>query len=58
MTIEVGFGGFTMKRSVQELLFGFEDPFLKNFVEMDTMQGGDPSINPIVALNELNISLA
>lgn len=29
ITIEVGFGGFTQERSVRELLFGYEDPFLK-----------------------------
>lgn len=29
VTIEVGFGGFTQERSVRELLFGYEDPFLK-----------------------------
>lgn len=28
ITIEVGFGGFTQERSVRELLFGYEDPFL------------------------------
>jgi hypothetical protein len=25
ITIEVGFGGFTMKRTVNEILFGYED---------------------------------
>lgn len=51
MTIEVGFGGFTQKRSANELLFGYEDPFLKNLKEMDPMLGGDPSIETKVALN-------
>jgi hypothetical protein len=44
VTIEVGFGGFTQKRTVEELLFGYEDPFLKTLKEMDPMLGGDPSI--------------
>jgi len=39
------------------LLFGYEDPFLKNLQVTDTMMGGDPSINPIVMLNEPNITL-
>ena len=28
ITIEIGFGGFTQKRSPREMLFGYEDPFL------------------------------
>ena len=57
ITVEVGFGGFTQKRSPRELLFGYEDPFLKTLQETDTMMGGDPSINPIIMLNEPNITL-
>lgn len=56
VTVEVGFGGFTQERSVRELLFGYEDPFLKGLQTTDTMMGGDPSINPIVMLNEPNIT--
>jgi hypothetical protein len=57
VTIEIGFGGFTQKRTVNELLFGYEDEFLKNLKEMDTMLGGDPSIETTVALNEPNSTL-
>lgn len=56
VTIEVGFGGFTQTRSPRELLFGYEDPFLENLRETDTMTGGDPSINPVIMLNEPNIT--
>lgn len=30
VTLEVGFGGLTQRRTPRELLFGYEDPFLKN----------------------------
>ena len=56
ITIEVGFGGFTQERSVRELLFGYEDPFLQGLKQTDTMMGGDPSINPVIMLNEPNIT--
>jgi len=29
MIIEVVFGGFTQERSVHEILFGYDDPFVK-----------------------------
>lgn len=58
VAIEVGFGGFTQDRTVSELLFGYEDPFLKTLKEMDPMLGGDPSIETKVALNEPNATLA
>jgi hypothetical protein len=57
VTIEVGFGGLTQERTVNELLFGYEDPFLKTLKEMDPMLGGDPSIEAMVALNEPNATL-
>jgi hypothetical protein len=57
VTIEVGFGGFTQQRTVNELLFGYIDPFLQSLKEMDPMQGGDPSIETKVALNEENATL-
>jgi hypothetical protein len=44
IAIEVGFGGISQERTVNELLFGYEDPFLKQLKEMDPMLGGDPSI--------------
>ncbi len=52
----MGFGGLTQQRSVKELLFGYEDPFLKALQVTDTMMGGDPSINPVIMLNEPNIT--
>lgn len=44
VAIEIGFGGLTQERTVNEMLFGYEDPFLKTLKEMDPMLGGDPSI--------------
>lgn len=46
-----------MTRTVNELLFGYKDPFLTALKEMDPMLGGDPSITDIVAFNEPNITL-
>lgn len=57
VAIEVGFGGFTQQRTVNELLFGYQDPFLQTLKEMDPMLGGDPSIETTVALNEPNATL-
>jgi hypothetical protein len=52
----VGLGGIVQERSVQDLVFGYEDDFLKNLRDMDPATGGDPSINIVVALNELNLT--
>ena len=38
-------GGFTMKRSVQELLYGYEDPFLAMLSKMNYYAGGDPTLH-------------
>ena len=57
ITIEVGFGGFVQTHTVQEYLFGYEDPFLKTLKELDPLMGGDPSLEDIVALNEPNATL-
>ena len=37
-------------------MFGYEDPFLSTLKNQDTMVGGDPSINPIIMVNEPNIT--
>jgi hypothetical protein len=51
MLIEIAFGGFTMRRSPQELLFGYEDDFLRQLRDLDPAMGGDPSLSIVVALN-------
>lgn len=56
VVMEVGFGGFTQQRSPREIFFGYVDPFLQNLKETDTMAGGDPSINSLIAFNELNLT--
>ena len=52
--IECALGGLVQKRTVKELLFGYEDPFVKNIKTVDLMRGGDPSKDPTIALNEPN----
>ena len=48
--IEIGFGGFSHKRSADELLWGYEDPFIKKLKTMDPQKGGDPSVQSIINL--------
>lgn len=54
VAIEVGFGGLTQKRRVKQLLFGYEDQYLKKIKAKTPINGGDPSIDIVVALNGLN----
>lgn len=54
MVLEITFNGFTMRRSPQELLFGYEDSFLQQLRDLDPAQGGDPSLSIVVGLNEAN----
>lgn len=54
--LEIPFNGYTMQRSPQELLFGYEDDFLKQLKETDPAMGGDPSLNVVAALNEANVT--
>lgn len=56
VAIEVGFGGLTQKRSAKEVFFGYEDPFLAQLRDTDTLAGGDPSISPFIAFNEVNMT--
>lgn len=58
MLIEVSFNGYTMRRSVKELLFGFEDDLLRQLRDTDPAQGGDPSLSIIVGINEHNTTEA
>lgn len=52
----MGFGGLTIKKSVEDILFGFEDPFLKKIKEKNTMLGGDPTLHTVLMLNDPNIT--
>lgn len=52
--IQVGFGGVTQRRTVRDFVLGYEDPFLKALQTMDPMMGGDPSLQTIVTLNDVN----
>lgn len=56
-TTQVAFGGLVQKRTVRDLLIGYEDPFLKDIKTEDLMRGGDPSIDIIILLNEANQTL-
>ena len=55
--IECALGGLVQKRTVKELLFGYEDPFVKDIKTVDLMRGGDPSKDPTITLNEPNKTL-
>ena len=55
--IECALGGLVQKRTVRELLFGYEDQYLKVIQQEDLMRGGDPSKNPKISLNEPNKTL-
>lgn len=56
VTYEVAFGGPTITKPVHELLFGFVDPFIESVKYMSPQLGGDPSLNPVIALNDLNFT--
>ena len=43
-------GGLITTRSVQELLYGYYDPFLTMISSINYYTGGDPSINPFFSL--------
>ena len=55
--MEVGFGGLTQKRTPNDLIFGYEDPFLTKMKALDPMLGGDPSITTLVMVNDPNSTL-
>jgi hypothetical protein len=56
ISIEVSFGGLTVQRSVRDILFGYDDDFIRQLKELDPAMGGDPSLSTIVGLNEPNIT--
>lgn len=50
--IELAFQGFSQIRTVDELLWGYQDDFLHTTVkDTDPQKGGDPSVNDIVSLS-------
>ena len=51
---EIAWGGFTMERTVHECLWGYDDPFAKKLHYTPVLQGGDPSINYTVHMNDIN----
>lgn len=57
VVVEVGFGGFTQKRTPNELIFGYTDPFLSQLKQLPPILGGDPSIETTVMVNDPNITL-
>ena len=48
--IEIGLQGFVSSRTIEELLWGYQDPLLSIALTTNPIMGGDPSINPIVSL--------
>ena len=56
--ISVTLNGFTTNRTVRQILFGYEDQFLKVIKETYPPFGGDPSAPSVIALNDLNLTQA
>jgi len=50
MVISVTFNGLIQTRTVNELLWGYDDPFLHNIASMDPAQGGNPFIDTHISL--------
>ena len=48
--IEFGLQGIVKSRTVNDILFGYRDPLLTIAATTNPVLGGDPSINPMVAL--------
>lgn len=50
--IELAFKGFAQVRTVDELLWGYTDPFIRDIIKNnDPQKGGDPSVNERVSLS-------
>ena len=56
MIMDVGLGGFAQTRTVDELLWGYVDPFLQNLQQASPLNSGNPSLNPVVNLAGANCS--
>lgn len=56
VVMNVAFGGLTTRRKARDLLFGYTDSLLLTLKELDPALGGDPSIDPVIHLNEINAS--
>lgn len=48
--IEFALQGFVQKRSISEMLWGYDDPLISMASKMNPALGGDPSLNPKVSL--------
>ena len=42
--MNVCLGGFTRVNTASEIIFGYEDDLLKKLRDLDTFNGGDPTI--------------
>ena len=54
--IEVAMGGLAQTRTVNDLLWGYNDPFLLQIKNANPILAGDPSLNPFVNLAGQNSS--
>jgi len=54
LIIEHAFNGITQSRSGQELLYGYTDPLVDKIGKMYVPDGGNPSVNPVIALGGQN----
>ncbi len=53
---EIGLEGFIQTRTVDELLWGYQDEFLENLKNTDPLDAGNPSINSWVSIGGVNSS--
>jgi len=56
MIMDIGLGGFTQTRTVEELLWGYVDPFLEHIQQSDPLESGNPSLNTVISLAGANCS--
>lgn len=53
--MEVSFGGFIVTKTLDEVLYGYDEPFLEKLRDANPQEGGDPSIDTFVMLSEPNM---
>ena len=56
LILELGFNGFTQKRTVNELLWRNNDPLIEVLKTTDVQKGGDPSLDPVINLAGYNFT--
>ena len=50
--IEFAFNGLFLKKTVREVLFGYEDDLIKTVIDTPVYEGGDPTQNALLQVIE------